>query len=159
MTEAIVEVWKELPDTMKWGLLPWLIFTAIIFYELKHKGRGRKRLLKIIKNQTLQNFYLNKLKQMLDYTAKHFFKDHKLIKSRRDSRSSSAYSSAGFFNTYSESSYTLLLRLALLYPLLFLIASWFVTSQGGEIGDFKVFADGVSFFKRLLIVGSIGFLF
>ena len=152
--DAVVEFWKELPDYLQWGLLPWLVATAFISFSLKNPGEGRDRFLKIIKKQALQSYYHNKLKGLLNDTAKHFFKDHELLKARRKNRSNNTYSNAGFFNTYTESSYVFLLWLALVYPLLFVMTTWFITSHGGEIGDFKILNDGVSFFQRLTWVAG-----
>ena len=159
--DFITEAWKELPAVMQWAVLPWLAFTISIYFSLKHEGRGRERFLTLIADKTLQKFYRKKLKQWMDYTAKSFFndKDRMATERKRRLQANNRLANVGFFNTYSEASYAFLLRLALFYPIFFLLITWFFSSHGGEIGDFQILEDGVPFSERLLLVTAYGFVF
>ena len=104
----------------------------------------------MIKKQSLQNYYHNKLSDLLDFSSKYFFLDYESLKDSRETNLSKKRIIAFF--AFTESSYVVLLRLALIYPFLFVLCYWLVTSNSVEIGTLKVFNEDVSFIERLGVV-------
>lgn len=121
INSLLPEVFKTLPIWGKWISFIWLLFVFILFYSLKHNGKGRERLLKHIHERTYQIYYRRQIGRLLEYTLTHFFKDFDAIRDYRRTRISGNNSGFNLFNTLTELSYVFLLKIAIFIRFFFCI--------------------------------------
>ena len=127
--------------------------------SLKNEGRGRERLLKLIQEKSYQRLYQRKLRRLLGIVSIRIFKDYSLISSQRKNRASRTFSTFRFLDTFTASSFSFLLRLSLVYPVVFMTFNWVLTGTGGEIGKLEILINGVFIYSRLFYLIAISLVF
>lgn len=138
-----------LPDVLKPLGVLWFFWGLFVFWTLINPGDGRTRWLNYI-NGGLADYYRRNLERLLDYTAKHWFKDKEHIAQLHLSEQQRSFILGT--KTFTESSFRFSIRLAIIYPVLSLILLWGFTGYGDQIIGISILTTQNTWWERWLMI-------